>query len=138
MNLAGLGRLRAFWAEGRGAAAVEMALVLPAALFLMLGGANLILLTYAVVCLHSAAEASARYASMQTADNSGTHPSSSTVTTAATSFYKGPGVSASFTYTSASGTCGSSDNLVTASGTYRLYYGIARLSVPLSTQSCFP
>jgi Flp pilus assembly protein TadG len=128
----------AFWRERRGSSAVETAFILPCVLFLALGGSNLILLLYAVVSLHSATEAAARYASMQTADNSGTAPSASTVQTFAQSVYKGPQMgSLSFAYTT-TGTCGGGNNLVVGSGTYHLYYGIGRLSIALNNQSCFP
>jgi Flp pilus assembly protein TadG len=127
---------RAYLAERRGAAAVEMAFVLPGVLFLMLGGANLVLLLYASVSLNSAAEAAARYASVQTA--AGASFTASDVQTFASSVYKGPNMgSLAFTYTT-TGTCGGGNNLVTGTGTYHLYYGIGRLSVPLTNKSCFP
>jgi len=132
-------RIRAFLAERKGAAAVEMAFVLPAVLFLMLGGANLILLLYASVSLNSAAEAAARYASVKTA--AGAAFTASDVQTFASSVYKGPGMgSLSFTYvnTGSCGTAGNNGNLVTGSATYHLYYGIGRLGIPISNHSCFP
>jgi Flp pilus assembly protein TadG len=135
-------RLRAFLVERCGAAAVEMAFVLPAVLFLMLGGANLTLLLYASVSLNSAAQAAARYASVQTA--AGATVTASGVQTFASSVYKGPGMgSLAFTYVH-TGSCNKDSNgnkignLVTGTATYNLYYGIGRFSVPLTNQSCFP
>jgi Flp pilus assembly protein TadG len=137
-RLRGVDALRAFWRERRGASAVETAFILPGVLFLALGGSNLILLLYAVVSLHSATEAAARYASMQTADNSGTAPSASTVQTFAQGVYKGPGLGTiNFAYTN-TGTCGGGSNLVVGSGVYHLYYGVGRLPLNLNTQSCYP
>lgn len=132
-------RLRAYIDELRGAAAVEMAFILPGVLFLMLGGANLILLLYASVSLNSAAEAAARYASVQTA--AGATFTASQIQTFATSVYKGPTIgSLTFTYatTGSCGTAGNNGNLVTAAGTYHLYYGVGRLGIPISNHSCFP
>ena len=133
--------LTRFWRERRGASAVETAFVLPAVLFLAVGGSNLIMLLWAVVSLHSATEAAARYASMQTADNSGTAPSASSVQTFASSVYKGPGMgSLAFTYTTngTCGTAGNNGNKVVGAGTYHLYYGVGRLALAMNTQSCFP
>src|SRR5579863_4776314 len=129
--------------ERRAAAAVEMALILPAVLFLMLGGANLVFLTYATISLHNATEAAARYASTWTADNSGTQPpttSGNVVVTAASGWYRGPSIGQTFTYatTGSCGTTGANGNLVTGSGTYHLYFGIGRIAVPISTTACFP
>jgi Flp pilus assembly protein TadG len=132
-------RLCAYLAERSGAAAVEMAFILPAVLFLMLGGANLILLLYAAVSLNSAAEAAARYASVQTA--AGATFTASDIQTFASSVYKGPGMgSLAFTYanTGSCGTAGNNGNLVTGTANYHLYYGIGWLSIPLTNQSCFP
>jgi Flp pilus assembly protein TadG len=113
-----------------------MALVLPAVLFLMLGGANLILLLYASVSLNSAAEAAARYASVQTA--AGATFTASSIQTYASTVYKGPGMgSLTFTYTT-TGTCGGGNNLVTGTATYHLYYGLGWLAIPLNNKSCFP
>jgi Flp pilus assembly protein TadG len=135
-------RLRAYLVERRGAAAVEMAFVLPGVLFLMLGGSNLVLLLYASVSLNSAAEAGARYASVRTAAAvaAGGAPTftASDIQTYASSVYKGPGMgSLTFTYTT-TGTCGGGNNLVTGSATYHLYYGIGWLPIPLTNKSCFP
>jgi Flp pilus assembly protein TadG len=132
--------LRRIWRERRGATAVETAFILPGVLFLALGGSNLILLLYAVVSLHAADEAAARYASMQTVENSGTAPTSTTVQTYAQTVYKGPGLSSlSFTYTNgATVVCGGNNNKVVGAGTYHLFYGVGRLALPLTDQACFP
>ena len=98
-------RLRDFCRNQAGAAAAEMALVLPGFLFLLLGGSNLILVTYAK------------------------------------SIYKGPGIkNLTFTYVQ-TGTCGSSGgngNLLTSTGSYRLFYGIGNLSITMNSKACFP
>jgi Flp pilus assembly protein TadG len=135
-------RLRAFLIERGGAAAAEMALVLPGVLFLMLGGGNLILLLYASVGLNSAAEAAARYASVQTAAAvaADTVPSftESDIENYAAAVYKGPGMSPlNFKY-STTGKCGGGNYLLVASGTYHLYYGFGWLPIQLTNQSCFP
>ena len=138
----GLAAIKAFWRERRGSSAVEFAFTLPAVLFLMLGGANLILLLYAVVSLHSATQAAARYASMYTVDHSGTAPTTGQnqdpVYSYAKSIYKGPGIkNLTFDYET-NGTCGGRNNKVTGTGSYHLYYGLGNLSIALNTTACFP
>ena len=130
-----------FWSNRTGAAAVEMAFVLPGFLFLLMGASNLVLVTYANMCLNAATEAGARYASVQTVQNSGTAPASGAVSSYATSIYKGPTINnMAFTYAT-TGTCGSSGgngNVVTGSGSYHLFYGIGNISIALNTTACFP
>ena len=145
MGARGIEALKRYWRERRGASAVEMALVLPAVLFLALGGSNLVLVLYAVVSLNSATEAGARWASMQTNDGSApaacSTPTSGSPCAIASSVYHGPGLgSLAFTFTpnDTTITCGGNSNVVQASGVYHLYYGIGRLSMTLNTQSCFP
>jgi Flp pilus assembly protein TadG len=133
-----LGRIRS---DRSGAAAVEMAFVLPGFLFLLMGASNLVLVTYANMCLNAATEAGARYASVQTVQNSGTAPTQTAVSAYATSIYKGPGITnMTFTYAT-SGTCGSTGangNVVTGSGSYHLFYGIGNISIAMNTTACFP
>jgi Flp pilus assembly protein TadG len=135
-------RLRAYLVDRRGAAAVELAFVLPAVLFLMLGGANLVLLLYASVSLNAATEAAARYASTYTLTHSGTAPTTGSnqdpVYTYAKSIYKGPGIkNLAFDYET-NGTCGGGNNVVTGSGSYHLFYGVGNLSIGMNTTACFP
>ena len=133
-----LGRI---WSNRSGASAVEMAFVLPGFLFLLMGASNLVLVTYANMCLNAATEAGARYASVQTVQNSGTSPTQAAVSAYATSLYKGPGITnMTFTYAS-SGTCGSTGangNVVSGSGSYHLFYGIGNISIGMNTTACFP
>ena len=134
-------RLGDFWRDGGGASAVEMAFVLPGFLFLLMGGSNLVLVTYANMCLNASTEAGARYASVQTVQHSGTSPSQAAVSAYATSIYKGPGIkNMTFTYAQ-TGTCGSTGangNLVTGSGSYHLFYGIGNISIAMNTTACYP
>lgn len=134
-------RLRDYWRNRRGATAVEMALVLPGFLFLLLGGSNLVLVTYANMCLNAATEAGARYASTYTVAHTGTSPTQTAVSGYATSIYKGPTVAGmTFTYTTdgACGAAGNNGNKVVGSGSYHLFYGIGNVSIPLNTTACFP
>ena len=137
-------RLFGYLRERHGAAAVELALVLPGVLFLLLGGGNLVLVTYATMSLQSATEAGARYASVQTAAvttaGTGTLPTQSTVSAYAAAHYKGPGIGASFTYvtTGACGTAGNNGNQVSGTGTYHLFYGWGRVPFTIKAQACFP
>ena len=134
-------RLRDYWRDRRGAAAVEMAFVLPGFLFLLMGGSNLVFVTYANMCLNAATEAGARYASTYTVAHSGTGPAtgtSSPVSTYAASIYKGPGIkNLAFDYET-TGTCGGGNNKVTASGSYHLFYGIGNLSIAMNSTACYP
>jgi Flp pilus assembly protein TadG len=132
--------LSRYWKDSSGAAAAEMALILPALMFLVLGTIYLSLLGYAWVNLNSATDAAARYASV-TAAASGASPVKSDVEGQATKFYKGFNFGPTFTYQGQTGACGSTGNngyLVTASGAFPLFFGFGRISVPLSTTACFP
>lgn len=131
-------RLRQFWSDRGGASAVEMAFVLPGFLFLLMGGSNLAMVTYANSCLNAATEAGARYASVYTVQNSGTAPTQAKVSAYATSIYKGPTIkNLTFTYTT-TGTCGGGDNLVTSTGSYHLFYGVGNISITMNSKACFP
>jgi Flp pilus assembly protein TadG len=129
-------RIARFWRQRRGSAAAEFALVLPGLMFLILGAVDLSLLTYSAVALHRTTEAAARYASIRTTLGSTTLPSD--VSTYAASNYQGLAIGASYACTpvdcSASG-CG---HTVTGTGSFRLFFGIGGLTVPLSAKACFP
>ena len=121
-----------------GAGAAEFALVLPVLMFLILGVINVFMATYAAVNLHSASETAARWASVTYA--SGTTPTQATVSAYAQSQYKGPNVGGTYVY-STNGTCGSTGSSgyqVTATGTYKVYYGFGTMNFPIATQACFP
>jgi Flp pilus assembly protein TadG len=122
------------WRSRRGATAAEFALVLPGVLFLVFGAFNLAIVLYAASSLQAAAEASARWVSIQTALNSGTAPALADVQTYAQNHYAGPGLT-SLTFTSSTPGCGHS---VSGSGTYELFYGFGALNVPVKAQACFP
>ena len=124
--------IAAYLRRRRGSVAAEFALVLPAMIFFSLGAFNLTLVLYATSALNRAAEAAARYASVQTALN-GADPGATAVQTWASSHYAGPSVTQTFTYT-ASG-CG---HTVSATGNYKLVAGVVTLPVALSANACFP
>jgi hypothetical protein len=117
-----------------GSSAAEFAMVFPAFLALVFAVMHLGIVIYAVSCLHAAAQAAARCASVNIPI-----VASTTCTTTAkiqaygAAKYIGPHVGQSFTYSTAS--CG---NLVQASGTYRIPIMIAAISVPLTAQACYP
>ncbi|HEY1929697.1 MAG TPA: TadE/TadG family type IV pilus assembly protein [Caulobacteraceae bacterium] len=125
--------LAAFLRNRRGAAAAEFALVLSAMLFFTLGAFNITLVLSAVSGLNRAAEAAARYASVQTS-LTGADPGSSAVTTWASGQYKGPNIGATFTYSPDTG-CG---HTVNATGTYQLITGFAQVPLALGANACFP
>jgi Flp pilus assembly protein TadG len=126
-----------FGRQTGGAAAVEMALVLPGFLLLAVGTYTLFEMTYATMALQSATEAGARYASVQTALNSGTDPGATSVQNYAKSVYKGPGIlgSSPFTYTTPTGTC---THKLTGTGTIHVYYGWGSVPVTINSAACFP
>jgi Flp pilus assembly protein TadG len=135
-----MGTLVRFVRDLRGAAAVEMALVLPGFLLLAVGAYTLFGMTYATAALQAATETGARYASVQTALNSGTDPGATAVQNYANSVYRGPGIGASFTYTT-TGACGSAGNnghKLTGTGAYHVYYGWGSLPVTINSAACFP
>jgi Flp pilus assembly protein TadG len=125
--------LAPFLRKSDGATAAEFALVLAATLFFTLGAFNITLVLSAVSGLHRAAEAAARYASVQTA-LTGADPGSSAVTTWASGQYSGPNIGATFTYSPDTG-CG---HTVGATGTYTLVTGFAQVPLSLSANACFP
>lgn len=134
-------RFICFIADRRGAAAAEFALILPGLLFLIFGVLNLCLVVYASVCLHSAVQQAARYASTYTVAN-GADPGSAQVTTFAAGRYVGPGISAAYSY-SKTGACSSSSgaangHAVSGSGSFKVSYGLGSVTVPLSAAACFP
>lgn len=140
-----------FLHDRRGAAAAEFALILPGLLFLIFGALNLCLVVYAAVNLHSAVEGAARYATVQVntcgttafaSCTNATNLSASCATSGSVCYYivhhyVGPGlgltVACSPTDCSASG-CG---HAVTATGSYKLSYGLGAVTVPLSARACF-
>jgi Flp pilus assembly protein TadG len=120
---------RALWHDDRGAAAVEFALVAPAAIMLLAGIVSLSLLLLSVGNMHYAVEAAARCASaMPTVCDS---PSATVAY--ANSRYSGALITPVFTHVAAA--CG---NQVNATATFTLDVGMFRQSVPLSVTSCFP
>jgi len=122
-------RLAALWRDERGAAAVEFALVAPAAIMLLAGIVSLSIMLLSVGSMHYAVEAAARCASaMPTVCNS----SSATVAYANTR-YGGALITPVFTHVTAA--CG---NRVSAVASFTLDIGMFRQSVPLSATSCFP
>ena len=124
--------MRRFWRDRRGNTAAEFALILPAFMFLTLGGINLSILVYATSSLNRVVQSAARYASIQT-NSTGSSPSSATITAWARTAYVGPSINPQFTY-SATG-CG---NTVTATATYNLFAGVIDKTIPLSATACFP
>lgn len=133
--------LARFWIERDGAAAAEMALVLPGVLFLLLGTIYLSMVTYAFTNLNSAVSDAARYASVTTAaTGTNTDPGSTAVITYAKSRYKGPTTTPTFTYSTA-GACGSSGangHAVTGTSSFPLFYGFGSKTVALNATACFP
>jgi Flp pilus assembly pilin Flp len=132
----------------RGATAVEFALVLPGLLFVLFGTINVFLMTYAWINLTSSAEQAARYAAVSyhasctppgSASNC-TYLTSTAVSTYANSRYIGPTLTKTYTY-STTGACGPGGNTghsVSASATYRAYYGFGTINFPLGGAACFP
>jgi Flp pilus assembly protein TadG len=130
-----------FLGDRRGNAAVEFALTLPILAFLIFGTVNLCMVVYAMVDLQSTVEQSARYASTYTSAHSAADPGSTAVTTYATSRYYGPNVGATYTYSSTDhcATYNGSNvgHRVTASGAYKVNFGLGAMTVPLSATACF-
>jgi Flp pilus assembly protein TadG len=118
----------------RGTTALEFAFLAPVFFAMIFGVINIAQVAWTLGSLHFAAEAAARYASINTSSD-GTPPSASTVQTYALSVYHGETLSSNpFTY-SATG-CG---NTVTASYTYTLSIPLAGTwTIPLAAAACFP
>jgi Flp pilus assembly protein TadG len=134
-------RRASFVNDQGGAAAVEFALATPVLAFLIFGSINLCMVLYSVVTIQSAVEQAARYASAYTSAHGGTDPGSTTVISYAKTQYAGPNIGATYTY-SDSDSCatynGSSvGHRVTASGSYKLFFGVEAVSVPISATACF-
>jgi Flp pilus assembly pilin Flp len=122
--------LRSLWIDKTGASAAEFALVLPAIVVLGVGAFHLCFMIYAAVSLHFAVEDAARCAAVKTDICS----DGQAIQAYAESRYAGPRISPVF-IPALDADCGES---VSASGTYRLDVGLARLDVPLSARACFP
>lgn len=122
-------KLTGLWRDDRGAAAVEFALVAPAAIMLLAGIVSLSLMLLSIGSMHYAVEAAARCASaMPTVCDS-----PDAVVAYANSRYGGALITPVFTHVAAA--CG---NQVNAVATYTFDAGLFRQSVPLSATSCFP
>ena len=119
----------------RGATVVEFAFVGTVFLAMIFGVINIARVGWTLGSLHFAAEAAARYASINTASD-GTPPSAGTVQTYALTAYHGESLSTNpFTYASGTG-CG---NTVTASYSYSLSIPLAGTwTIPLAAAACFP
>lgn len=124
-----LARLRAFRRRTDGGAALEFALVLPAFIMMIVGGIFAANAVFTVSAMHFAVEDGARCASVQTTVCT---DSASTVAFTQT-HYAGPAVSPTFSYST--GGCG---HTVSGTVTYNLDIGTRKISVPLSTSSCYP
>jgi Flp pilus assembly protein TadG len=113
-----------------GAAAVEVALVLPLFLMLVLGILYCSLLAFSTASLHYAVQGAARCAALQSApclDAAATR-------SYAQRLYHGPSSPAP-QFTASAAACGSR---VSGSLTYVLDIAFARWSVPLTATACFP
>lgn len=117
--------------DQQGSAAVETAFLLPAFIMMLFGIIKVSMLLWTLGSLYYAAEAGARYASVNCVGSCTPDPA----TYALDSYYgQSLGTTNPFTY-SASG-CG---NTVTASSTYSLNIPlIGSYSIPLSATACFP
>jgi Flp pilus assembly protein TadG len=120
------------WSDERGAVMAEFALVLPVAVFLLIGTFNLAILIYAVTNLNASADEAARWASIQKTIT-GVAPSSTAVTAHAETRYTGPRLARTYVYNSAA-TCG---NQVTVTASFQLTTGVYNPTVPISATSCF-
>ena len=142
--------LARYLTNARGSSAVEFALVVPVFLFLVFGSINFAFLMYAVVSLHQATEAAARYASVQIAANGGTAPTNLTANSSTSgsvayygvTHYFGPGISPTFTYTASATGCATAttgtgtSNKVVGAGTYGFIGGIKNATITLSATAC--
>jgi Flp pilus assembly protein TadG len=118
-----------YWKDEQGASAVEFALVVLPFVTMILGIIGTCLMLYANQTLQFAVEAAARCASVERY----VCTSDALTRSYAVSQYKGPGVSPTFTVSSAG--CG---HTVSGSATFPLNAGIISISVPLSATACFP
>jgi Flp pilus assembly protein TadG len=117
----------------RGTTILEFAFVATVFLSMIFGIINIARVGWAFGSLHFAAEAAARYASIN--DSPSNPIAAGTVTTYAQNVYYGEGLGSNpFTYSTAG--CG---HTVTASYTYSLAIPLAGTwSIPLSAAACFP
>lgn len=113
-----------------GATALEFALVAPVMIMLIIGGMYLSLLGYTTASLHFATEAAARCASLDST-NCGTAAGVSAY--AQQKFLNLSGSTATFNLTTPA--CGYN---VASSLNYNLKIGIATMTIPVTSQSCFP
>jgi Flp pilus assembly protein TadG len=116
------------WRARSGAAAVELALVMPAFITMMVGGVYIGQMLFAANSMHYAVEVAARCAAVKTT----VCTDSTSTTNYASNHYAGP-VTPSFSY-SATG-CG---HTVSATANYSVNYGLGAVTVPLSASSCYP
>ncbi|MCJ2178718.1 TadE/TadG family type IV pilus assembly protein [Novosphingobium album (ex Hu et al. 2023)] len=123
--------IRPFLRNESGASASEFALVLPLVLIVIFGAITAGALGYTIVNLQQATETSARCLSAKRSDCS-----LDNITTFAQNRYSGPSLNGlAFT---AEWNADCNGYRVTGSGTFGFFMGSGLLSVPLSTQACYP
>jgi Flp pilus assembly protein TadG len=121
-----VGRL---WGDREGAAALELALVLPTFAMLVVGVINAAQLAHAVSSMNFAVEEAARCSAV----NAVTCGSATATEAYAASKYLGPSISPVFDSTTAG--CG---HTVTATATFELNVAIGVYEVPLNAAACYP
>jgi len=121
---------RRFWPDRDGGAAIEFALVLPAFLMLVVGGLFTAQLLFVESSMQYAVEEGARCASVKTT----VCPDNASTLSYVQSRFDAAG-SATPTFTSTTAACG---HRVSATVTFPLDTGLAKIDVPLSASACFP
>jgi Flp pilus assembly protein TadG len=123
-----------YFKDENGASAAEFALVVLPFTVMVLGIIGTCLMLYANQTLQFAVEAAARCRSVsQLTDTTARCQTDSAAETYALAQYKGPGITPTFTASTAG--CG---HTVSGSANFPLNAGIISISVPLSATACFP
>jgi Flp pilus assembly protein TadG len=124
-----------FVSDETGASAAEFALAFIPFSALVFGIIALSMVLYANQTLQSATEAAARYYSVTTANNNGTEPSGSAVSTYGEQQFTGPMAA---TFTPSRGGCGPNGFQVYGTGTIPINAGVYSTTLTLQAHACFP
>ena len=136
--------LNAYRRDQRGSTAAEFALILPVFVALILAVIHFSMVVYAAVELHDATEWTARCVAVSANNPSGAtttcapNPTAAQVLAYGQGRYTGPKITPTFQLVTSPTVSCTNSTQISGSGTYRMWLGVASVSVPINAKACFP